>query len=394
MAKEYLTVNGKLVTVDGKLVRVPDTENTNDLVDEQASYATQFSRLVKEIEELIVNGVIDGSPKGVYENLSALQTAYPDGTSGVYLTSDNGHWYYYNNGWQDGGVYRSDGLELPKSASFDSLSADEIEVAERIFIDANGITTNKLSLADVGSTSLIDYMDMNVLYYDDDQSEAKGIFEFGNAESDTLINSKNKPYWYNGTDFKELATMDDIGSGGEVGTIQICFTKQTMLKNKTGTTITVDTPADVTPIKGQYILFSNGLAEITEVREKEVDAKVICYHYVKINDEIKTTPSIYAPTEPGTSGQILQSTGGEPEWIDMPSSGTAEMKGSPVYYGTCDTVNGTAVKIVACENFVLETGATINVKFSNYNSVVTPSLNVNTQLCRDPAVGVRNAEEA
>ena len=105
MAKEYLTVNGKLVTVDGKLVHVPDPEKTNDLVDEQASYATQFSAMVNEIENLLVNGVIDGSPKGVYDNLSALQTAYPNGASGVYLTSDNGHWYYYNEGWKDGGVY-------------------------------------------------------------------------------------------------------------------------------------------------------------------------------------------------------------------------------------------------------------------------------------------------
>ena len=105
MAKEYLTVNGKLVTVDGKLVQVPDPENTNDLVDEQASYATQFSKVINEIENLLVNGVIDGSPKGVYNNLTALQTAYPNGASGVYLTSDNGHWYYYNEGWKDGGVY-------------------------------------------------------------------------------------------------------------------------------------------------------------------------------------------------------------------------------------------------------------------------------------------------
>ena len=105
MAKEYLTVNGKLVTVDGKLVQVPDPEKTNDLVDEQALYATQFSKVINEIENLLVNGVIDGSPKGVYNNLTALQTAYPNGASGVYLTSNNGHWYYYNEGWKDGGVY-------------------------------------------------------------------------------------------------------------------------------------------------------------------------------------------------------------------------------------------------------------------------------------------------
>ena len=52
--------------------------------------------------------MIDGSPKGVYASLSALQTAYPSGSSGVYLTSDNGHWYYWNgSAWTDGGIYHS-----------------------------------------------------------------------------------------------------------------------------------------------------------------------------------------------------------------------------------------------------------------------------------------------
>ena len=121
MAKEYLTVNGKLVTVDGKLVQVPDPEKTNDLVDEQASYATQFNEVVDEITNLLVNGVIDGSPKGVFDNLTALQTAYPNGARGVYLTSDNGHWYYYNEGWKDGGVYCAGSGELPT----DHVTVDE-----------------------------------------------------------------------------------------------------------------------------------------------------------------------------------------------------------------------------------------------------------------------------
>ena len=108
MAKEYLTVDGKLVMVDGELVQVPDAEQLNDIADENDAYATQTQALTDDIEDLIVNGVIDGSPRGVYDNLEALQTAYPSGTSGVYLTSDNGHWYYWNGtAWTDGGVYQS-----------------------------------------------------------------------------------------------------------------------------------------------------------------------------------------------------------------------------------------------------------------------------------------------
>jgi hypothetical protein len=49
-----------------------------------------------------------GSPKGVYASLSALQTAFPTGTTGIYLTTDTGHWYYWNNSaWTDGGIYQA-----------------------------------------------------------------------------------------------------------------------------------------------------------------------------------------------------------------------------------------------------------------------------------------------
>ncbi len=62
-----------------------------------------------ESEASTYKEIIDGSPRGVYANLSALQTAFPTGTSGVYLTSDDGHWHYWNGtAWADGGVYLTD----------------------------------------------------------------------------------------------------------------------------------------------------------------------------------------------------------------------------------------------------------------------------------------------
>lgn len=55
----------------------------------------------------MINNILDGSPKGSYPNLAALQAAKPNGDSGIYLTTDNGHWYYYQDGWKDGGIYQS-----------------------------------------------------------------------------------------------------------------------------------------------------------------------------------------------------------------------------------------------------------------------------------------------
>ena len=82
--------------------------------------------------------LIDGSPKGVYANLSALQTAYPSGASGVYLTSDNGHWYYWNGtAWTDGGVYQSsEDIEQIKEDLIDVKSATTFELAPVNIYDA------------------------------------------------------------------------------------------------------------------------------------------------------------------------------------------------------------------------------------------------------------------
>lgn len=50
----------------------------------------------------------------------------------------------------------------------------------------------------------------------------------------------------------------------------------------------------------------------------------------------------------------------------------------PFYYGTCATAAATVAKVVTCSDFVLETGATIAVKFTYYNTGASPTLNVNS----------------
>ena len=47
-------------------------------------------------------------PRGVYQTLTDLQNAFPTGTEGTYVVSENGHWYYWNGtSWADGGVYET-----------------------------------------------------------------------------------------------------------------------------------------------------------------------------------------------------------------------------------------------------------------------------------------------
>lgn len=48
-----------------------------------------------------------GSPRGTFSSESKLKAAYPSGASGIYVTTDNGHWWFYSDGWIDGGAYQA-----------------------------------------------------------------------------------------------------------------------------------------------------------------------------------------------------------------------------------------------------------------------------------------------
>ena len=81
-----------------------------EVAQARGNYETLSNRLSAIIHQ--IQNVTSGSPKGVYDNLAALKAAKPNGDSGIYVTKDNGHWYYYNGGWQDGGVYQSTSIDL------------------------------------------------------------------------------------------------------------------------------------------------------------------------------------------------------------------------------------------------------------------------------------------
>ena len=217
MAKEYLTVDGKLVTIDGELVQVPDTEQLNDIADENGAYATQGLSLTDDIEELIVNGVIDGSPRGVYDNLSALQTAYPNGASGVYLTTDNGHWYYWSgSAWTDGGVYQatdiSENIKTKVVVGFNLNSDDVLNNKYINYNNGNVYTFNNF-------TSIVSRVfDFKILYYNSTSSipddsglafyDINGTYITGYQRIDTpqILSIPNNAYYVKAT----VNTIDDL----------------------------------------------------------------------------------------------------------------------------------------------------------------------------------------
>ena len=72
----------------------------------------------------MLNNILDGSPKGTYPSISALRTAKPTGDKGIFITTDNGHWNYWNgSSWADGGSYQSpiEGVPNQFGVIFDGL---------------------------------------------------------------------------------------------------------------------------------------------------------------------------------------------------------------------------------------------------------------------------------
>lgn len=54
-----------------------------------------------------------------------------------------------------------------------------------------------------------------------------------------------------------------------------------------------------------------------------------------------------------------------------------ELKGSTVYYGTCNTAAATAAKTATIDGFVLEEGSRVLLKMQTNNSAGSPTLNIN-----------------
>lgn len=79
-----------------------------------------------------IESVASGSPKGVYATLADLQTAYPTGTTGIYVVQADGHWYYWNgSAWTDGGVYQASEGVVPETREIAGIDlVDDITAQE------------------------------------------------------------------------------------------------------------------------------------------------------------------------------------------------------------------------------------------------------------------------
>jgi hypothetical protein len=93
--------------------------NYNDIPFQRRKKGTSNEELAASLADKATKtelaNIGNGSPKGTYASLSALQTAFPTGTTGIYIVTADGNWYYWNgSAWISGGLYQSTGLaEFP-----------------------------------------------------------------------------------------------------------------------------------------------------------------------------------------------------------------------------------------------------------------------------------------
>lgn len=98
--------NNKVDKVTGKGL---STNDYNDI--EKAEVGKVKNKADTTYVDTKIASVVNGSPKGVYSTLSALQTAYPTGNTNIYLVTADGKWYYWNgSAWLAGGVYQGTGI--------------------------------------------------------------------------------------------------------------------------------------------------------------------------------------------------------------------------------------------------------------------------------------------
>ena len=102
----------------------------------------------EKIKEILRN-IMDGSPKGTFANLTALKQAHPTGGSGIYITSDNKNWNYWNGStWVAGGVYQAAGEVVAKQVSDGKTNAYIKTAALVVDFDEMKITVDAPAIVD------------------------------------------------------------------------------------------------------------------------------------------------------------------------------------------------------------------------------------------------------
>ena len=274
-------------------------DNTLDLgayyTQEQGEqFESDIDNRVTSVENEL-SSVAQGSPKGVYATLAALQAAYPTGADGIYVVQADGHWYYWNSSsWTDGGVYLQSAFDM--ALDEDSTNAPQNAIVSKAISKVlkekcgTAIISGKSDLPTLG---FVNSDAGRVVFYND--------FEGYHYKEITNI----KPYY----DFFGLSAW-----GALCGLIFADSDNNVLLDSKTGfdVIVTIDgsidlvhkivkTPPQTSKIYVSYRDSWNNEPQLMEFSDFEFEEKVIspkeCQFFNKTNknmlDMSSCTPGVY-----------------------------------------------------------------------------------------------------
>lgn len=103
---EIADIGADAVNVDYNNTTVKDElDRLNAANDSLRNTQTNQSTTLTSLQSQ-VSSLASGGPAGGYATVAALTSADPD-HSKIYVVVADGHWYYYNSGWKDGGLYQA-----------------------------------------------------------------------------------------------------------------------------------------------------------------------------------------------------------------------------------------------------------------------------------------------
>ena len=158
-------------------------------VDTREAMAQMLIFLYSTVQSMGDGFGVDMSPTDAFKNLAELKARYPNGQQGVFVTQDDGRWWFWSeleNIWKDGGFYQAsapiddiravDAKATSNENLLKSLLADLTkEVTERKKIGADLAQVH--SAIEPKPVSLIDNVDQ-VTLVDSDGSELQANFFF------------------------------------------------------------------------------------------------------------------------------------------------------------------------------------------------------------------------
>ncbi|MBU5242927.1 BppU family phage baseplate upper protein [Lactococcus lactis] len=108
-----------------------------------------------------LDSITSGAPNGVFANIEALNTKYPNGATGIMLVTSDGHWYWWSSvsqKWEDGGFYQ---------ATTDNFKTRSATIASRYKLNIN----TQLGQIEFPNTGFVSVEDGYLQYTIDDQNK-------------------------------------------------------------------------------------------------------------------------------------------------------------------------------------------------------------------------------